>query len=499
MDMSDADDALEVLTPAEMAEADWRTIAAGTPGIALMEAAGSAVAEAALARVPAGGSVLVLAGPGNNGGDGFVAARLVGEAGRAVRLALLGTRQRLRGDAALAAERYPGPVEPLTPATALGADLIVDALFGAGLARDLEGEAAACVAAVNASGLPLIAVDLPSGVDGATGAVRGAAIRAAETVTFFRLKPGHLLLPGRLHCGPVRLAQIGIQDGVLADIAPRTFHNRPALWRAALKAPEPGGHKYDRGHTLVVSGPATATGAARLAASGALRAGAGLVTIASPPDALAVNAAHLTAIMLRRMDGAAGLAEILADRRFTAVAIGPGTGRGEGTRKLVATCLQSGASAVLDADALTSFAEAPEALWAMVRGRAAPTLLTPHAGEFARIFLDLKGVPGKLERARQAAICSGAIVLLKGTDTVVAAPDGRASISDHGTPWLASAGTGDVLAGIAAALLGQGMPPFEAVSAAVWLHAEAGRRAGPGLISEDLPDLLPKAMQPFLA
>jgi ADP-dependent NAD(P)H-hydrate dehydratase / NAD(P)H-hydrate epimerase len=493
------DAALEVLTPAEMAEADRLTIAAGTPGIVLMEAAGAAVAEAALARLDPGGGILVLAGPGNNGGDGFVAARLLAEAGRKVRVALLGAGERLVGDAAIAAGRHGGPVELLTPATALDADLVVDALFGAGLARDLEGAAAASVASVNAAGIPVLAVDLPSGIDGGTGAVRGAAFRAAETVTFFRLKPGHLLLPGRLHCGAVRLAQIGIRADVLAEIAPRTFHNRPPLWRAALRPPRPGGHKYDRGHALVVSGPATATGAARLAAASALRAGAGLVTVASPPAALAVNAAHLTAVMLRRMDGAAGLAAILADPRYTAVAIGPGTGVGEGTRDLVAACLQSGAAAVLDADALTSFADDPEELWQMTRGRAAPTLLTPHEGEFARIFPDGKDPTGKLERARHAAERAGTLVLLKGADTVVAAPDGKAAISDHGTPWLASAGTGDVLAGIATGLLAQRMPAFEAAAAAVWLHAEAGRRAGPGLISEDLPGYLQEAMRPFFA
>ncbi|HEX2256622.1 MAG TPA: NAD(P)H-hydrate dehydratase, partial [Afifellaceae bacterium] len=235
------------------------------------------------------------------------------------------------------------------------------------------------------------------------------------------------------------------------------------------------------------------------AAAGALRAGAGLVTVASPPDALAVNAAHLTAIMLRRMDGPAGLSDILADPRFTAVAIGPGTGVGEGTRQLASACLASQTAVVLDADALTSFADDPEPLWRMIRGRPAPTLLTPHAGEFGRIFPDIGDTPGKLDRARRAAARSGAVVLLKGADTVIAAPDGRASISDHGTPWLASAGTGDVLAGIAAGLLAQGMAPFEAVSAAVWLHAEAGRRAGPGLIAEDLPGRLAEAMRPLFA
>jgi hydroxyethylthiazole kinase-like uncharacterized protein yjeF len=496
--MAEVGGELEILTPAEMAEADRLTIEGGVPGIELMEAAGAAVADAALAHVPAGGTILVAAGTGNNGGDGFVAARRLAEAGRTVRVALLGDRNQLKGDAAVAAERYPGRVERLVPDTLGTAALIIDALFGAGLARNLEGEAAACVEAVNARGAPVLAIDLPSGIDGATGQARGAAIRAAETVTFFRLKPGHLLMPGRLHCGAVRLVQIGIPHTVLTWIGARTFHNRPALWASTMRPPRPDGHKYDRGHALVVSGPAIATGAARLAAAGALRVGAGLVTVASPPDALMVHAAQLTAIMIRRMDDAAALSDILADRRFSAVAIGPGTGVGERTRQLVAACLASRAAAVLDADALTSFVEEPEVLWEMIRCRQSPVVLAPHEGEFRRVFPDLQATQGKVERARQAAARSGAIVLLKGGDSVVACPDGRAAISDHGTPWLASAGTGDVLAGVAAGLLAQAMPAFEAVAAAVWLHADAGRRAGVGLIAEDLPGRLPGAIAAVL-
>jgi len=496
---------LEILTPDEMAEADRLTIAGGVLGRDLMEAAGNAIADRAAAMAEQGASVLVLAGPGNNGGDGFVAARLLAGQGFAVRLALLGKRDALTGDAALAAADYDGPVEPLSAGMRLDAALIVDALFGAGLARPLEGDVVALVNRLNESAIPVLAVDLPSGIDGRTGLVAGAAIRAAETVTFFRSKPGHLLMPGRAHCGAVTIAQIGITDAVLETVRPALFDNRPGLWRAAFPRLDPAGHKYDRGHALVVCGPPARTGAARLAARGALRVGAGLVTIASPPEALIVNAAHLTAVMIARMDGSEGLARILEDKRFTAVAIGPAAGIGEQTRDAVAACLESHAATVLDADALTSFADRPEALWQLTRGRRAPTLLTPHEGEFSRVFPNLGAIgsdeagggtqASKVERSLAAAKRAGCAIIFKGADTVVAMPDGRASICSHAPPYLATAGSGDVLTGIAAGLLAQSMPLFEAACAAVWLHADAACRFGSGLIAEDLPDQLPRVVK----
>jgi hydroxyethylthiazole kinase-like uncharacterized protein yjeF len=478
----------ELLTAAEMAEADRLAIAAGIPGMTLMEAAGRAVAEAAAELAPEG-PVLVLAGPGNNGGDGFIAARRLAAAGRPVSVALLGAVGRLKGDAAIARDRWPGPVvaaaPPLPPAA-----LIVDALFGAGLDRPVQGTAAALVEAMNASGTPVLAVDVPSGLHDDTGRPLGVAVRATATVTFFRRKPGHLLLPGRTLCGELRVADIGIPDSVLERIGPAAFANVPGLWADAMPRPEPDDHKYRRGHALVVSGPMTRTGAARLAAGAALRSGAGLVSLASPPDALAVNAAHLTAVMLRRMEGADGLAALLADARFTAVALGPGLGTGAPERATVLAALASPAAAVLDADALTCFAEDPEALFAAVGGRDAPAVLTPHDGEFGRLFPDLGPDRPKPDRARAAAARAGAIVVLKGADTVIAGPDGRVAINANAPPWLATAGSGDVLTGIAAGLLAQGMPGWPAASAAVWMHGAAGAEAGPGLTAEDLAPAL---------
>lgn len=497
---------IELLSNAEMAEADRLAIAGGTAGIELMERAGEAVADAVAACLPAASRVVVVAGPGNNGGDGFVAARLLAGRGYRVRVLLVGEAERIKGDAALAAKRWGGPLTPADPeglAAGDPSDLVIDALFGAGLDRPVDGLPRAMIESMNAQPAPILAVDLPSGISGTSGAVMGTAVKASRTVTFFRKKPGHLLLPGRIHCGPVSVADIGIPASVLAQIAPQTSENLPTLWRESFPIPQLTGHKYDRGHAVVVSGPSWSTGAARLAARGALRAGAGLVTIASPREALAVNAATNLAVMVRPVDGPDELARFLADARLNALAIGPGVGVGEATCELVLAGLAGERAVVLDADAITSFSGHPQRLVEAVQGRRGrATILTPHEGEFSRYFgaLDTRTKVGsKLERARLAAEVSGTVVVLKGGDTVVAAPDGRAAIAANAPPYLATAGAGDVLAGMAAGLLAQGMPAFEAAAAAVWLHGEAGSAAGPGLISEDLPEALPPVYRALLA
>jgi hydroxyethylthiazole kinase-like uncharacterized protein yjeF len=484
----------ELLTSEEMGAADRLAIAGGVPGIVLMENAGRGVADEVARRFPDAGTVAVLCGPGNNGGDGFVAARLLHDKGYAVRLGFDGDVDRLPPDASAMAKLWAGVVAPLSEALFADADVVVDALFGAGLARPIEGQFATLIEALNASGRPVVAVDVPSGVDGATGAVRGVAVRAGATVTFFRLKPGHLLVPGREACGAVSVVDIGIPDEVLAIIKPRAFANEPVLWLPQFPWPKVEGYKYTRGHAVVVSGPAYSTGAARLAAMGALRAGAGLVTVASPKDAVIVNASHLTAIMVREADDAAGLAALLADERKNAVLIGPGTGVGDHTKALVRAALASKAAVVLDADALTSFAQDRDELFVAIARRDAPVAMTPHEGEFARLFGPV-GEGEKLEAAREAAARSGAIILMKGPDTVVAAPDARASINATASPWLATAGTGDTLAGMVLGLLAQRMEPFAAVSAAVWMHGRAAQLFGPGLISEDLAPMIPAVLR----
>lgn len=485
---------IEVLSNAEMSEADRLAVAAGVRSIDLMERAGRAVADVVALAHPCGARVVVLAGTGNNGGDGFVAARHLAERGYDVAVVMVGDRARLKGDAAEMAKRWRGSTGPAEPAQLAGADAIVDALFGAGLDRPVDGVARVMIEAVNAAPCPTYAVDLPSGINGSTGAVMGVAIEAAETVTFFRCKPGHLLLPGRLHCGPVRVADIGIPAAVLDRIGPRTFRNAPALWAGHFPLPKLSGHKYARGHAVVMSGGHDSTGAARLAARAALRAGAGLVTIASPREALSVNAIASLAVMVRPVDDPVELLSFLGDPRRNVVVLGPGGGVGARMRDMVMTALSSRAAVVLDADALTSFESDLGALTAAIRGRKAAVLMTPHEGEFGRLFNQLSEIaeaPCKLAKARLAAAETAAIVLLKGADSVVAMPDGRATIATNATPWLATAGSGDVLAGIAAGLLAQGMPAFAAASGAVWLHAEAGNTVGPGLIAEDLPEALP--------
>jgi hydroxyethylthiazole kinase-like uncharacterized protein yjeF len=476
-----------LLTPQQMGEADRLTIAGGVPGIELMENAGRAVADA-VSRRWAPRPTVVLCGPGNNGGDGFVAARLLAESAWPVRVALLGSMAALRGDAALAARRWQGPVEPLEVFALDGAALAIDGIFGAGLARPVEGVARAVIAATDERRLPVVAIDVPSGVDGASGEVRGITPRAALTVTFFRKKPGHLLLPGRSHCGDIVLGQIGIPDAILDQVAPDTAVNEPEWWLDAFPWPSLESHKYTRGHA-VVAGGAVMTGAARLASRAAARLGAGLVTVAAPESAFPIYAAALTGVIVHPITGLEDFRAFLADPRRNAALIGPGAGVGGETRDKTLAILAAGKRAVLDADALTSFAENPETLLSAVRS---PCVFTPHAGEFSRIF---DTAASKVERARRAAVRSGAAILLKGADTVIAAPDGRVAINANAPPQLATAGSGDVLAGMVLGLLAQGMEPFAAAAAAVWIHGAAASRFGPGLVSEDLLELTPPVLK----
>jgi ADP-dependent NAD(P)H-hydrate dehydratase / NAD(P)H-hydrate epimerase len=347
----------------------------------------------------------------------------------------------------------------------------------------------------------VLAVDVPSGIDGETGRIRGLAVEASASVTFFRLKPGHLLEPGRRLAGAIRLADIGIPEAALGPIAPKTFVNAPAIWGEALPRPNAASHKYARGAVLILSGSGHHTGAARLAARAALRAGAGIVSVASPPDAVAVNSVHLTAVMVAPFANAREFEALLADERRRTIVLGPGAGVGPTLRKLVAAALTRPAkqrTIVLDADALTSFAGDAERLAALIQRGGHQVVMTPHEGEFTKLF---EGAPGvrldddKLTRARAAARLMGAVVLVKGADTVVAAPDGRATIGWDLPPWLATAGSGDVLAGLVTGLAAQDMPAFEAASAAVWLHGACGRVVGPGLIAEDLADALPQVLR----
>lgn len=474
-----------LLTVEETGRADRLAIESGTCGLALMEAAGKAVAAEVMRRLPEKAPVAVLCGPGNNGGDGFVVARLLRDAGWPVRLGLL--RGAVPGgDAAHMAAQWKGTVEGLSPALLQGAALVVDALFGAGLNRPLEGDAAMVVADINARQIPCIAVDVPSGLDGDTGTILGDAPCCVATVTFFRAKPGQVLYPGRAKVGALVVADIGIPDRVIEMIAPATFLNGTAMWQ--LPHPQAEDHKYTRGHALVLGGGAM-TGAGRLAVRAARRVGAGLVTIAAPAEVLPIYAIDAPGALHVGLDRAEAFDALLEDPRRNAVLLGPGGGHDMALRGRVLKALSSDRAVTLDADALTVFADEPALLFDALHDR---VVLTPHDGEAYRLFGPLDG--SRLSRARIMAHRARAVVVLKGSDTVIAAPDGRAAINRNAPPDLATAGSGDVLAGLVVGLQAQGMPAWEAACCAVWLHGEAGRAVGTGLIAEDLPDALPSIL-----
>jgi len=457
-----------------------------------------------LERYPSAAPVHVLCGPGNNGGDGYIAARLLHEAGARVSVWKLGD-PKPGMDAAIAAAESPLEAKPLAGFEPDRGSVIVDALFGAGLSKAIEGEVAAAIEKCVRARAPIIAVDLPSGVSGDSGRILGSAFRAEITITFFRLKPGHLLYPGRELCGETIVADIGIRPEVFDTIHPACFENTPQLWSGRFPRPAAVTHKYARGHVGVFSGGPFSTGAARLSAKAAARTGAGAVTLLSPGNAVQINAAHLTSIILRKADSLEEVAEWLGERKPAALVFGPGAGLqdkvGDFALELIAACAGVARHIVFDADALTHLSRRREEFLSAFQATGAPQfVLTPHEGEFARAFPEIAGDKNlsKADHARSAAALAKAIVILKGPDTVIASPDGRAAINANAAPWLATAGSGDVLAGITAGLLAQGMPPFEAACAAVWMHGEAGSRFGPGLIAEDLPDLLPPLLRDLL-
>lgn len=477
----------ELLTVAQMYAADSAAIAGGVAAERLMEAAGNAVATE-IRRRWASRNTVVLCGPGNNGGDGFVIARLLKDAGWPVTLALLGTREALKGEARLNAERWPGPIETLSAEVVSGAELCIDALFGAGLSRPLDGAALEVINRMDESGIPCVAVDIPSGIHGDTGMVLGGAATADLTVTFFRAKPGHLLMPGRARSGELAVADIGIPDAVLETIAPRTFANVPSLWNDSFPWPRPEGHKYTRGHAVIAGGPSM-VGAGRLACWAARRVGAGLVTVASSPDVLPQYTADAPGLLTLPFRTSDEFSEILDDPRKNAVLVGPGGGVSRTTHDIVLASAAQGKTLVLDADALTVFESSPTELFAALGDISC--VLTPHEGEFSRLF---KMTGDKLSRARKAAAQAKAIVLLKGADTVIAAPDGRAAINFNAPPSLATAGAGDVLSGTILGLVAQGMPAFEASCAAAWISGDVASAFGPGLVAEDIYQGIPASL-----
>ncbi len=482
----------EVLTVEQAYQADRLAEAAGVESYDLMQRAGAALAQAVM-DLDQAGCVQVWCGPGANGGDGYVAARVLRAAGREVDVYALGDPARLKGDAARACADWGAPVHEAAPQKVCGGGVIVDALFGAGLARPLEGIAADLAAAINDSAASIVAADLPSGIAGDNGIPPGPHVRAAVTVTFFRKKCAHVLQPSRAACGEIVVADIGIPAAVLETIRPQLWENSPGLWPDLPPAPAVMAHKHRRGSLLVHCGDVFHTGAARLAAHAGLRAGAGLVSLLVEEPAARVCAAHETEVMLGVRRKGRALPPLLHTLRPTATVIGPAGGTGKAMRDDVMELRAQDLPLVLDADALSAFAKAPELLFAQIDETC---VLTPHEGEFARLFADLAGRQQcKAERTRLAAARAGCPVLLKGPDTVIAAPDGRAIVNTNAPPDLATAGSGDVLAGIIGALLAQGADAFDAAACGAWLHGEAGKLCGRGLIASDLIAALPKVLR----
>ncbi|MDA0708259.1 MAG: NAD(P)H-hydrate dehydratase [Proteobacteria bacterium] len=480
-----------ILSTAQMAMADQIAITElkkhGRSGLDLMEQAGLAVVRH-LSGMIGPGKVLIMCGPGNNGGDGFVIARHLKALSWAVDVALFGPKARLKGDARHMAERWDGDILSLKSVKVNAPyDVVVDAVFGTGLAKDIVGDLKKTIDIINSIDAYKVAVDIPSGVQGDTGKILASAFKADCTITFFREKPAHSLYPGKDYCGKVIVAEIGITDRVFSSVKPTIHKNHPDLWKNSLPKSHPSSHKYDKGHAVVVSGGVAHTGAARLAAKASLRIGAGLVSVSSPKDAISIHAAHLTAIMIRNRDD---LKADLCDRRLNAWCIGPAAGVTIETKLNVMDILSSGKKTVLDADALSVFENQPVQLFESLHS---DCVLTPHGGEFIRLFPKLK-TEDKLSASLTAAKISGAVIVYKGADTVIASPNGHAAISTNAPATLATAGTGDVLAGLITGFLAQGMSAYEAACAAVWIHGECANRFGQGLISEDLESLIPSVL-----
>lgn len=480
------DRTVSIITPTEMSAIDSDAAVSGIDSFGLMKSAGLAVSAAALRLYPQALRFVVLCGPGNNGGDGYIAAAALQRSGAEVAVHALGDSARLTGDAARAHAQWAKSVETLAAYQPEPGDVVIDALFGAGLSRAVPDDAALVMQAVGQAGIPVIAVDLPSGLDGLTGQVLGESFRAGHTVTFMARKPGHLLLPGRTLCGSLEVFDIGIPERILLNHTSGLCENGPHLWAGLAHILDPSAHKFKRGHLAIFSGGSLSTGAARLSAAAGLKAGAGLVTVASASAALTANAVHLTAVMLKQIEDAAALSDWLADRRISAFVLGPGFGDLEKARQY--TLMLCDRALVLDADGITAFKDDPAPLFNAFSGGEPRLVMTPHEGEFARLFADIDAdqTLSKIDRALAAAKRSHAVIVYKGADTVIAAPDGRAAINANAPPWLATAGSGDTLAGIIGAHLAQGMPAFEAAAAGVWRHGQAGAKAGEGLTADDL-------------
>lgn len=486
-----------ILSVDQMREAERNACSNGISSFDLIASAGVCAFEVVRELYKKDERILVACGSGNTGGKGLIAAQLLNSAGYDISVALLGQPEFMTGDARQALDKLDLPLTSLSDTNPAAFTLIVDALLGMGINRPVSGELAQWINQANSCNASIVSIEIPTGISGDSGSVMGTSIKAKYTVTYFRKKIGHILYPGKHHCGNIHVCQIGIEPFVLDTFQPNLFENTQELWSSAL--PEIGwhSHKYTRGHTVVVAGHSTSTGAARLAARSALRSGAGLVTLACPTSSAHVVAAHVTAEMIRIINSPTEFENMLADNRISAVVLGPGMGVGANTREMVKTALSSNAAIVLDADALTSFEHYLADLIDAISGAKNDVILTPHAGELQRLFgkelaprreyIEVVSIfKSKIELTQAAARLCNATVLFKGPDTVIASSDGSCMINTNAPPWLATAGSGDVLSGTIAGWLSQGVSPFMAAGIGCWMHAEAANLVGPGLIATDI-------------
>jgi NAD(P)H-hydrate epimerase len=472
----------------EARAADQTTIDNGTSGETLMENAGKAVL-AVISDHFKPCPVLVLCGTGNNGGDGYVVARMLKEQNWPVTLCQFGEIDENKPDAAVARSKWQkagGKNTTYFSELLSSHKLVIDAIFGTGLDREVQAPVRDIITDINKTPIPVVSIDIPSGINGDSGAIMGVAMEAMHTVTFTHPKPGHFLLPGKINTGQLHLQDIGISS---KNITPKHFLNVPYLWKDQMPRISADCHKYTRGHALVIGGALSSTGASKLAAISALRVGSGLVSIACTNDTLPIYAASLLAVMTKAYSKINQLDQLMDDKHVTAILIGPGGGVSDNTREQTLHLLSHKKPSVIDADAISAFKDNPAPLFSAIK---APTVITPHEGEFSRLFW-VKGA--KPERAVAAAKESNAIIVLKGNDTVIASPDGRVAINHNAPVWLATAGAGDVLAGLITGLMAQGVPAFEAACMGAWIHGEAASIFGPGLIADDLPAIIPQVLR----
>lgn len=483
----------EVLTNSQMAEADKLTIEGGFDGYDLMCNAGESFVDT-IVQSMVFDHCFILCGPGNNGGDGFVIGKLLRDKGCMVTLASVIPVDQFNGDAAKAASEWGEDVVLFKDVTGIAEHaLVIDAVFGTGFSRKLDDEVVRVFDLVREGGHAVVAVDIPSGIDGNSGQADPHTLEADMTITFFRKKLGHVLMPGMALCGDVNIRDIGIADEVIKETGLSVHENEPQLWQTRIPFPALDQHKYHRGHAVVLGGE-NLTGAARLSSEAAMRCGVGLCTVVTSVDAAPVYRAGAAHVMVESFDKRKEFADHIQDERRNSIIMGPGAGLEDKKelQEIILAALATKKAIVLDADALSCFEGEADILCKALHEKA---VLTPHEGEFYKLFGDLDG--DKVKRAREATQKTGAVILLKGPDTVIAAPDHVPVVNNHASPYLATGGSGDVLSGMIGGFLAQGVNPFDAACIASWMHGEASLQLGAGMVSSDLIEIIPNILSDF--